>query len=87
MVINRIHLGSVVFARTLAASIAARQSAPVIASSAGRPPHPRPIDGADHVIESLHQRQRQTLLRGLTQRVPQRLMDLERPASFEILQG
>lgn len=28
MVINRIHLGSVVFARTLAASIAARQSAP-----------------------------------------------------------
>jgi hypothetical protein len=28
MVINRIHLGSVVFARTLAASIAARRSAP-----------------------------------------------------------
>jgi hypothetical protein len=28
MVINRIHLGSLVFARTLAASIAARQSAP-----------------------------------------------------------
>ena len=28
MVINRIHLGSVVFARTLSASFAARQSAP-----------------------------------------------------------
>jgi len=28
MVINRIHLGPVVFARTLAASIAARQSTP-----------------------------------------------------------
>jgi hypothetical protein len=29
MVINRIHLGPVVFARTLAASIAARQAAPL----------------------------------------------------------
>jgi hypothetical protein len=65
MVINRIHLGPVVFARTLVASIAARQTAPAgqrptpnapeAASRAGRALRSQAIDRRNHVIEGSYQ--------------------------------
>jgi hypothetical protein len=85
MVIDRIHLGSVVFAKTLAASIAARQAVPRAANGAPalgvttvRPEpsgyvlarRPHPIDRRHHVIESFHQRHLNPILRRLAQRVP-----------------
>jgi hypothetical protein len=85
MVIDRIHLGSVVFARTLAASIAARQAVPRASNGAlalgdttvRREPsgdaltrRAHPIDRRHHVIESFHQRHLNPILRRLAQRVP-----------------
>ena len=84
MVINRIHLGPVVFAKTLAASIAARQAVP--RASNGAPAlgvttvrrdssgdvltrRPHPIDRRHHVIEGFHQRHLNPILRRLAQRV------------------
>jgi hypothetical protein len=85
MVINRIHLGSVVFAKTLVASIAARQTVPRASNgalalgqtSARREPsrevltrRPHPIDRRHRVIEGFHQRHLNPILRRLAQRVP-----------------
>ena len=85
MVIDRIHLGSVVFARTLAASIAARQAVPRASHGAlalgdttvRREPavdaltrRPHPVDRRHHVIERFNQRHLNPILRRLAQRVP-----------------
>jgi hypothetical protein len=84
MVINRIHLGSVVFAKTLVASVTARQAEPRASNGAPavgdttvrRHPsgdvltrRPHPIDRRHHVIEGFHQRHLNPILRRLAQRV------------------
>jgi hypothetical protein len=70
MVIDRIHLGSVVFARILAASLESGVTT-VRRDPSGdvltRRPHP--IDRRHHVIEGFHQRHLNPILRRLAQRV------------------
>jgi hypothetical protein len=67
MVIDRIHLGPVVFAKTLAESIAAREAATLQTQRLTRP---HPIDRSNHMVEGFHQRQLNSILRRLLQRIP-----------------
>ncbi len=71
MVIDRIHLGSVVYAKTLVASLKSGVTTvrrePVEGVLTRRP---LPIDRRHHVIEGFHQRHLNPILRRFAQRVP-----------------